>query len=216
MARKAILNKNKSVSEADKSLNDAELPENNKIFCREYIYDWNGLRAYKVAYPGVTDESAKVSASRLLTKDNVKEYIDIIQKDLEKLAGISRLKVLTEHHKLAFSSIAHLHNTWIERKAFEELTEDQKTCIAEIDTKIKTEYEYNPDSEKREPKQVEYVRIKLYDKQKALDSISKMLGYDASIKSEITGFPSLLNVTVDSSETAETLKRLRNESNKTD
>jgi phage terminase small subunit len=90
-----------------------------------------------------------------------------------------------EHQKMAFSSIASLHNTWIQRKDFELLTEDQKSCIAEIDTKIRTEYEYNADTESKEPIRVEYVRIKLYDKQKALDSISKMLGFDASSKIDV-------------------------------
>ena len=159
------------------------LTEKQKAFCREYIYDWNATRSYLVAYSGIkNNEVARANASRLLTKANIQSFITEIQKDLEKLSGISRQKVLNEHMKLAFSSIAHLHNTWIERKEFEALTEDQKACIAEIDTKIRTEYQYDPDSEKKEPINVEYVRIKLYDKQKALDSISKMLGYDAPQK----------------------------------
>ena len=157
------------------------LTQKQKKFCREYIYDWNATRSYLIAYPNTKNSNvAKSLASRMLTNDNVKEYITEIQKDLEKLAGISRMKVISEHMKMAFSSIAHLHNTWIERKEFESLTDEQKDCIAEIDTKIRTEYEYDPENQKeKKPIQVEYVKIKLYDKQKALDSISKMLGYDA-------------------------------------
>lgn len=99
---------------------------------------------------------------------------------------------------MAFSSIAHLHNTWIKRKDFETLTEDQKACIAEIDTKVKTEWEYDTDTKEREPISVEYVRIKLYDKQKALDAISKMLGYDAAseINVRIKEVPQLPNITI--------------------
>jgi len=48
--------------------------------------------------------------------------------------------VMEEHKKLAFSSIANLHNTWITRKEFEELTEDQKACISEITTQVKQYY----------------------------------------------------------------------------
>lgn len=159
----------------------AELTEKQKHFCREYIYDWNGTRAYLVAYPGLKNvETARVNASRLLTNANIKAYLESIQIELERIAGVSRLKVLQEHMKLAFSSIAHLHNTWITRKDFEDLTEDQKSCIAEIDTKIKKEWQYNGSDEERTPIEVEYVRVKLYDKQKALDAISKMLGYDAA------------------------------------
>ncbi len=162
------------------------ITEKQKRFCREYIYDWNATQSYLTAYPSVKDYGvAAASASRLLNNVNIKTYIEEIQKNLEQMAGVSRLKVLEEHMKLAFSSIAHLHDTWIKRRDFEELTADQKACIAEIDTKIKTEYEYSPDSKEREPISVEYVRIKLYDKQKALDAISKMLGYDAASQIDV-------------------------------
>ncbi len=162
------------------------ITEKQKKFCREYIYDWNATRSYLAAYKDVkNDNVAAASASRLLRDVNIKAYIEQIQKNLEQTAGVSRMKVLQEHMKLAFSSIAHLHDTWIKRRDFEELTDDQKACIAEIDTKIKTEYEYNPDSKEKDPISVEYVRIKLFDKQKALDAISKMLGYDAATKIDI-------------------------------
>lgn len=165
------------------------LTEKQKEFCREYIYDWNAKRAYLVVYQNVkNDNVARANASRLLTNANIQAYITEIQKDLEKLSGISKKMILDEHKKLAFSSIAHLHMTWIKRVDFELLTEEQKSCIAEIDTKIKTEYEYDPENPKeRKPISVEYIKIKLYDKQKALESISKMLGYDAPLKTELTG-----------------------------
>jgi phage terminase small subunit len=168
-------------------LDELNLTEKNKIFCREYIFDWNATRSYKVAYPDInSDESAKAAASRLLTNVNVKEYIIEIQKDLEKLAGISRMKVISEHMKMAFSSIAHLHLTWITRKELDELTDDQKACIQEISTKTRTEFEFDPlNPEEKKPVEVEYVKIKLYDKQKSLDAINKMLGYDVATKIDL-------------------------------
>jgi phage terminase small subunit len=183
--------KKKIISEAESLLDESNLTEKNKIFCREYVFDWNATRAYKIAYPKAGDLTARVEASKFLTKPNIQAYCELIQKDLEKLCGISRAKVLNEHLKLAYSSIAHLHNTWIELKQFESLTKEQKDCIAEIDTKIERKYfaEYDPDKENfiKVPYDVKYIKIKLYDKQKALDSISKMLGYDAPIKTEVTG-----------------------------
>lgn len=158
-----------------------ELTESQKVFCREYVYDWNGSRAYKVAYPNVEDSTARTNASKLLTKANIQEYCEHIQQDLEKLSGISRLKVIQEHQKIAFSSIAHLHDTWLTRKEFEALTDEQKSAIEEISTKQTTEKDAfgNPVS-------YEYIKIKLYSKQKSLDSINKMLGYDAAQKISIT------------------------------
>jgi phage terminase small subunit len=92
--------------------------------------------------------------------------------------------VIREHEKLAFSSIAHLHNTWITRKDFEELGEDQKACIAEISTQIK-KINVVRQGEPEQDIEVEFVKIKLYDKQKSLDAINRMLGYDMPTKHEI-------------------------------
>src|SRR5574343_91980 len=157
-----------------------------KTFCLEYIYDWNATRSYIAAYPSITNyNSAGVLAHRLLRKVKVQKYIEDIQNDLEKTAGISRMKILNEHMKLAFSSIGDLHNTRIERRRFEELSETEKACISEISTQVKNVIQdVNGTSV---PMQVEFVKIKLYKKQKALDSISKMLGYDAPVKTELTG-----------------------------
>lgn len=162
---------------------EAELNDRQEKFCYEYCMDLNATQAAIRA--GYSENTARSQASQLLTKLNIQARIRYLQDNLAETAGLSRLRVLNEHMKMAFSSIAHLHNTWISRKNFEELTEDQKSCIAEIDTKIKTEYQYNPGTEKKEPISVEYVRIKLYDKQKALDSISKMLGFDAPTRIDV-------------------------------
>jgi phage terminase small subunit len=163
---------------------DKGLTIKQKLFCQEYIYDWNATRSYTVAYPNVkTTSTAGVLAHRMLKNDKVQHYLEEIQQDIEKLAGVSRMKIINEHMKLAFSSIAHLHNTWIERKQFEELTPDEKACISEISTQTR-----NVISDGQlTAVTVEFVKIKLYDKQKALDSISKMLGYDAPVKAEVTG-----------------------------
>ena len=167
----------------NKTEQEKELNERQKKFCDEYIYDWNASRAYSVAYPDEkTNESIRANASRLLTNDNIQAYIKEIQADIQKQAGISRLMVINEHKKLAFSSIAHLHNKWIELKDFDSLSDEQKDCIAEIDTKVlKKNLGTNQEPEIVD---VEYVKIKLYDKQKSLDSISKMLGFNEPDKVE--------------------------------
>lgn len=157
-----------------------------KTFCREYIYDWNATRSYIAAYPTIKNaNTAGVLAHRTLRKAKIQKYIEEIQANLEKTAGVSRMKILNEYMKLAFSSIADLHNTWIERKKFDELTETEKACISEISTQTRTVFQ--EEGGISVPVIVEFVKIKLYDKQKALDSISKMLGYDAPTKTELTG-----------------------------
>lgn len=157
---------------------DKSLTGKQKKFCEEYIFDFNATRAAKEA--GYSEATAYSIGSENLSKPEIKAYIEDLQSDLAKVAGISRLMVLREHQKMAFSSIAHLHLTWLTRKEFNGLTEDQKACIQEISTKCTTEKDAFGN-----PVDHEYVKIKLYDKQKALDSINKMLGYDAPNKTEL-------------------------------
>lgn len=61
-----------------------ELNEKQKLFCLEYLKDFNGSRAYKTVYWG-SDNVAKVNASRLLTNANVQNYLwSKAQKRVEK------------------------------------------------------------------------------------------------------------------------------------
>lgn len=161
-----------------------ELTEKQKIFCREYIYDWNATRAAKVA--GYSEDTAYAIGAENLRKPQIQAHITEIQKDLEKVAGISRLRIVQEHLNIVNTSIAHLHNTWITRKEFENLTDGQKSAIAELSYQTRTEKDYssNPDGD---VVQVDYVKIKLYDRQKSMDSLSKMLGYNEAEKIEHLG-----------------------------
>lgn len=161
------------------AIETADLTEKQLKFCKEYVWDYNGTRAYQKVYECQYD-TARANAADLLAKTSIKDRIRWLKENLEESSGITRDMILDEHRKLAFSSIAHLHNTWIERKEFENLTAEQKACIAEITTQ--TRMEMIAES----PVQVDYVKIKLFDKQKALDSISKILGFDAPKKMDVS------------------------------
>lgn len=57
-------------------------------FCDEYLIDCNATRAYKAAYPHIkNDHSARTLGSKLLTKVDIKTYID------DKLQEISDEKI---------------------------------------------------------------------------------------------------------------------------
>lgn len=152
-------------------------------FCHEYCADFNATQAAIRA--GYSEETAYSIGQRLLKNVEIEKRIKEMQGNLSKVAGISALRVIKEHEKIAFSSIANLHNTWIDRVEFENLTDDHKACIKSISTKIMKKNIGTRD----EPDiiDVEYVKIELYDKQKSLDSINKMLGFDAPVKTELTG-----------------------------
>jgi phage terminase small subunit len=177
-----------------------ELTPKQKKFCEEWIFDFNGARSARAA--GYSEDSIYSIASENLTKPEIKAYIKELQDNIAETAGISKLMVLREHQKLAFSSIAHLHNTWIERKEFDVLTDDQKACIQEISTQTRTEkgQKGQPDYE------VEFVKIRLYDKQRSLDAINKMLGFNAPEKIEQSG--TLKNLNYNTELTKEEVKKI--------
>lgn len=54
------------------------------VFANEYLIDLNATRAYKKAYSNVKkDSAARANASKLLTKANIKKYIDEQLKKIE-------------------------------------------------------------------------------------------------------------------------------------
>ena len=158
-----------------------ELKPEHKIFVQHYVIDWNATKAYQKVYPDSTYEAAMSSACDLLRNPNIKEYIKHVQENIEKYCGISQQKVLNEYMKIAFSSIADLHNSWVDRKLFEELTPELKACISEIQSRTRRIMVGD------EPAEVEEIKIKLFDKQRALENICKMLGYNEPDKINILG-----------------------------
>ena len=161
----------------------APLNDRQERFCYEYVLHLNATKAAINA--GYSEKTAYSIGSENLKKPEIRERIRQMQDNLAETAGISALRVLKEHEKIAFTSIAHLHRTWITRTDFESLTDDQKSAIKSISTKV---LKKNIGS-KDEPEivDVEYVKIELFDKQKSLDAINQMLGYNAPTETNISG-----------------------------
>lgn len=157
-----------------------DLKPEHKVFAEEYVIDWNGTRAYQVAYPKTKGNVAAAAASRLLTNVNIKEYIDYIQQDIAKLAGISALSNALELKKIAYSNLSKYKENWMTLKEFSELSENDKAAISEVQV-TKMSFEGGDK---------EVVKFKLHDKLKALEMLSKMFGYNSAEKLEIQGITS--------------------------
>jgi len=182
-----------------------KLTEKERLFCHQYIIDWNGARSAREA--GYSENTCKEIACENLTKPHITQYINFIKNNIEEEAGISKLRIVNELKKIAFSSIAHLHNTWITLADFELLTDDQKASIESIDTKVqKKNIGDNLDPEIVD---VEYIKIKLYSKIQATDQLNKMMGYNASDKLDVTsGGKALQQIIVQSKQCAEDIENL--------
>jgi phage terminase small subunit len=47
----------------------------HRVFVHEYMRDFNGTRAYRMAYPRASEHTARVNASRLLAIANISAYV---------------------------------------------------------------------------------------------------------------------------------------------
>lgn len=165
-------------------IDDKPLNSKEERFCYEYLANkFNATKACVLA--GYSEKTAYSKGSQLLRKVKVQNKIKHMKENLAETAGISALMIANEHAKIAFSNMDGLLNTWIERKDFEQLSEDQKSCIKEVNTKV-LKKNIGTQSEP-EIVDVEFVQIKTYDKQKSLDSLTDLLGYKAPNKTELTG-----------------------------
>ena len=155
-----------------------KLTDKQERFCYEYCIDFNATQAAIRA--GYSERSAAEIGRQNLMKLEIQTRIKEMQTNLSETAGISALKVINEHAKIAFSGISKLKDGWMTLKDFKSLTEDEKACIQEIQTKEARRSDGGDGIIVEE-----WVKLKLYDKQKSLDSISNLLGFNAPTKSEV-------------------------------
>ena len=145
---------------------EKQLTEKQRIFCHEYIVDWNGSRAAKAA--GYSEDSAKEIASENLTKPNIKEYIEKIKNDVAKEAGISKVMMINELKNIATSDVIGIAKK-INEKGLESLNENERKSIIEY---------YENESG---------VRVKTHDKIKAIQDILKAMGWNEPDKIDVNG-----------------------------
>lgn len=167
-------------------MSNLKLTVKQENFCNYYLESGNASDAYRRAYSckKMSYKTINENACRILKKSNIAARVAELQEKQRKKSDITKEMVLSELAKIGFSSIANLHNTWITRKELEDLTEEQKSSIKSISTKVLKKNIGTSDSP--EIVDVEYVKIELYDKIKALENINKMLGFEAPVKAENT------------------------------
>lgn len=148
-------------------------------FCNKYLECGNASEAYRFAYDcsNMGDETIWKRSGELLQNRAVTGRVNYLKSHLAEAAGISALQIIREHQKIAFSDATRIRNGWMSLKDFEALTEEEKACIKSVETKQTKRV--TPMGEEVIDEQV---KITCYDKQKALDSIVNMLGYNAPDK----------------------------------
>jgi phage terminase small subunit len=161
---------------------EMHLNDRQKAFCKYYVLDWNITKAYKKAY-GVDDNSASAAGKLLLGNIKIQHYIKYIQENIAETIGLSKMQLIKELKHIALSNVSKIYSDWMTQEDFATLKQNNPgilKAIQEISTK--TESKLN---EYKDIIQVNYVRIKFYDKQKAIDAIFKAMGWNEPDKISI-------------------------------
>lgn len=151
-----------------------DLTEKQRIFCERYCTHWNATKAAIEA--GYSEKTANEQGSQNLTKLSVREYIKFIKDNAFEFAGISALRNAQELAKVAYGSGADIRKAWKDLKQWEELPDEVKATIAEVTTTTRTVIGFEQVAE------LETVKIKQYDKLKALEMLNRMGGFNAAEK----------------------------------
>lgn len=164
---------------------DRLLKKKQKRFCHYYILWYNITQSYKDAYgKQLSDNSAAASGQTLLRNTKIQQYIDYIKEDIAKEVGISKAGLLSELRDIAKADITDIYTGWITLKELNQIKKDRPDvakAIQEISTKTQKVLI------NKEPVQIEYVKIKLHDKLKAIAEIFKSMGWYAVEKIDVSG-----------------------------
>lgn len=139
-----------------------ELTDKQRIFCDEYLIDFNATRAAIAA--GYSKKTASVIGSETLAKPYVQDYLNKKREDISKRHNVTMDRIIQEYAHIAFQDTADLFEG-SRLKDISELPENVTRAIQEVSS-----------MRVRGSDDTEVVKIKHHDKKGALDSLTKILG----------------------------------------
>ncbi len=181
-AKKSVHTKTKKVAPkiVDDLEENSELTDKQKMFCLYYLQRFNATWAYQKAY-GVNYDNALRAGPRLMGNVGVKDQLAKLKKQLHSDIYISIDDIVKEYAKQAFASLGDV----LDYKVHKEIvmdndgnvfldTEDNpvEKHVADIYLKPSEEIDWSVVQEMHRGK--DGLVVKLYDKQKALDSLTKL------------------------------------------
>lgn len=146
------------------SENIINLKPNHRAFVENYVTTWNGTVAAVAA--GYSPRTATVQASKLLTDPNIKKEVERLRLKQVKAYQLTREGIQEQLRKLAFSDHRKLMKEDGTPKRIIDLEDDEAMALDAIEVDALGQP----------------YKFKFHNKNKAIDSINKMLGYNAPDK----------------------------------
>lgn len=149
-----------------------ELTDQVKLFCHEYMKDFNGAQA--AIRSNYSVKTAKEQASRLLTNVNVQKYLATLkEKAADKNEDLTE-RIKNELIKIGFSDIKEYLDSGNAIKDISQLPGELTTCVESIK---KTETKFGDDKTGGTKTSIQF---KLHSKLDALEKLARYVGlYEA-------------------------------------
>lgn len=140
-------------------------------FVDEYLIDLNGSQAAIRA--GYSEKGANASAARLLANVSIQAAIQERMKDREQRTEITQDRVLKELARIGFADLREIFTSTGHIKRPDEWSDAMGAAVSSIEVVVRPSGEVD---EEGRP-EVEHVhKIRLWDKNSALEKIAKHLG----------------------------------------
>lgn len=147
----------------------SNLTDKQEQFCQEYLIDLNATQAAIRA--GYSEESARSIGQENLTKPDIQERIEELNKARQEATGITQKKVLEELAKVAFGDISNIFDESGALLNIHDIDPDVRGMIASVKS-----YEEKAVMGEETITQGMNREVKCWDKLKALEMLSKHLG----------------------------------------
>jgi len=154
-----------------------DLTDQQRRFCEEYVKDFNVSQAMIRA--GYSENYATRRASVLLENVVVQEYLQSLRDGIQNRASVNLERVLSEYAKIAFFDVRKLCDDNGEILPISQI--DDETAGAIVGIEVATT------SIGDDTVSVNIKKVRLSDKRAALDSICRIMGYNAPEKKELSG-----------------------------
>lgn len=188
--KRATQHKNVATQKAIDALDDSkELNEQQKLFCLYFTQNHNVTKSYQMAYD-VEYRTAHANSYRLMAKDGVRSEIKRIKAARNTDWLIDDADIINEWVKQAFSDITD----YVEfKKVFVDYIEDDNGMpqlddhgemmpIYRNELHFKNSKEIDGTLVQEVKKGKDGVSVKLYDKQRALIELNKLIGGESTLK----------------------------------
>lgn len=155
-----------------------KLNTKQQFFCKEYLIDFNATQAAIRA--GYSKKTAGQIGESLLKKVETQRYISELKNKLSNKLEISLEKVVAEYAKIAFTDIRDYYDDDSLLKPIKDLSDNAAAALAGVEVDQLWGASMDGKIQIGETK-----KIKRWDKVKALDSLCKVLGFNAAEKLEV-------------------------------